>query len=220
LTGIALLIDWLSGRRLSGDHPGILGIVLGILVLFNPLSGVMAPPIVMASAIAGGIMAILAIFRPSPPPPPRRPSVRSAPPVTAPKPDVAKVATGVAAAGAAAAAATKAVAADTAQAVDTTAAKAAATVAVGADVVSDETAQAARMGAEDLTLLRLGLSEDVIEGLPADVTAKLADAGVHKPADLLQLAATPAGRAQLASATGIPESAILRWANQPRPAPR
>jgi uncharacterized membrane protein HdeD (DUF308 family) len=217
LTGIALLIDGFQGGGCLAIILGILGIVLGILVLFNPLSGVMALPIVMGIvAIAGGIMAILgAIFRPSPPPPPPAP-VRtvSAPPVTAPKPDVAKVATGVAAAGAAAAAATKAVAADTAQAVDTTAAKAAATVAVGADVVSDETAQATRMGVEDLTLLRLGLSEDVIEGLPDDVTAKLADAGVHKPADLLQLAATPAGRAQLTSATGIPDSAILRWANQ------
>jgi uncharacterized membrane protein HdeD (DUF308 family)/predicted flap endonuclease-1-like 5' DNA nuclease len=222
LTGIALLIDGFRGGGCLAIILGILGIILGILVLFNPLSGVMALPIVMGiTAIAAGIMAILgAIFRPSPPPPPPAP-VRtvSAPPVTAPKPDVAKAATGVAAAGAAAAAATKAVAADTAQAVDATAARAAATVAGAADVVSDETAKAARkvtevMGAEDLTLLRLGFSEDVIEGLPAEVTANLAAAGVQKPADLLQLAATPAGRAQLAAATGIPEAAILRWANQ------
>jgi predicted flap endonuclease-1-like 5' DNA nuclease len=175
-------------------------------------------------AIAAGIMAILgAIFRPSPPPPPPAPvrtvSAPVVPAVTAPKPDVTKAAAGVAAAGAAAAAATKAAAADTAQAVDATAAKAAATVAGAADVVSDETAKAARkvtevMGAEDLTLLRLGLSDDVIEGLPADVTANLAAAGVQTPADLLRLASTPGGRSQLAAATGIPESAILRWANQ------
>jgi uncharacterized membrane protein HdeD (DUF308 family)/predicted flap endonuclease-1-like 5' DNA nuclease len=229
LTGIALLIDGFQGGGCLAVILGILGIILGILVLFNPLSGVAALPVVMGiMAIAAGIMAILgAIFRPSPPPPPPAPvrtvSAPVVPAVTAPKPDVTKAAAGVAAAGAAAgaaaAAATKAAAADTAQAVDATAAKAAATVAGAADVVSDETAKAARkvtevMGAEDLTLLRLGLSDDVIEGLPADVTANLAAAGVQAPADLLRLASTPGGRSQLAAATGIPESAILRWANQ------
>ena len=61
---------------------------------------------------------------------------------------------------------------------------------------------------------KLGWSEETLEGLPASVIAGLKDTGVSKPADLLQKAATPAAAPELSKATGVPESAILRWANQ------
>ncbi len=133
-----------------------------------------------------------------------------------------KAVVGATAAGAAAVAATKAAA-------DSTAAKTAAAVDTAADTVSDaadatvaKTAAAARfvgetMGAEDVvdyTNVKLGWSEETLEGLPAGVIAGLKGVGVAKPADLLQKAATPAGRAELSKATGVPESAMLRWANQ------
>jgi predicted flap endonuclease-1-like 5' DNA nuclease len=54
--------------------------------------------------------------------------------------------------------------------------------------------------------------EDV-EGIGAAYAQKLAAAGVHTDADMLERTGSAKGRAQLALQTGISESLILKWAN-------
>ncbi len=223
LTGIALLIDGFQGGGCLSVILGILGIVLGVLVLFNPLSGVLALPIMMGiMAIIAGITAILgAIFRPSPPPLPPVPVRTPVPPA---RTDVNRAVAGATAAGAGAVAATKAAA-------DSAATKTAAAD-TGVDAVSDAASDVAKaatdkasdaakwvgetMGVEDVDFaeVRLGWSEETLDGLPAGVLTNLKGIGVAKPADFLMKAATPAGRTELSKATGVPERNILRWANQ------
>ena len=53
-----------------------------------------------------------------------------------------------------------------------------------------------------------------IEGIGAGQAAKLADAGIHTTDDLLMAGALPAGRARVASATGISPDSILGWVNR------
>ncbi len=54
----------------------------------------------------------------------------------------------------------------------------------------------------------------VIRGITEDHLAALRDKGVNSPEKLLDAAATKQGRKDLSHKTGIPESLILRWANQ------
>jgi len=53
-----------------------------------------------------------------------------------------------------------------------------------------------------------------IEGIGAGQAAKLGDAGIHTTDDLLMAGARPAGRARVASATGISPDSILGWVNR------
>jgi len=53
-----------------------------------------------------------------------------------------------------------------------------------------------------------------IEGIGSAQAAKLADAGIHTTDDLLMAGALPAGRARVASATGISPDSILGWVNR------
>jgi uncharacterized membrane protein len=53
-----------------------------------------------------------------------------------------------------------------------------------------------------------------IEGIGTAEATKLADAGIHTTDDLLMAGALPAGRARVASATGISPAAILGWVNK------
>ena len=53
-----------------------------------------------------------------------------------------------------------------------------------------------------------------IEGIGSAQAAKLADAGIHTTDDLLMAGALPAGRARVASATGISPDSILGWVNK------
>ncbi|MEJ2118039.1 MAG: DUF4332 domain-containing protein, partial [Alphaproteobacteria bacterium] len=52
-----------------------------------------------------------------------------------------------------------------------------------------------------------------IEGVGPSYAAKLADVGVVRTGQLLEKAATRKGRKDLASASGITETLILKWAN-------
>lgn len=52
-----------------------------------------------------------------------------------------------------------------------------------------------------------------IEGVGEVYAAKLVEAGINTPADLLAKCAAPAGRKALAEATGISGKLILRWTN-------
>lgn len=52
-----------------------------------------------------------------------------------------------------------------------------------------------------------------IEGIGEVYAEKLQDAGITTTDALLEKAATPKGRADLAEATGIPAKLILKWAN-------
>ena len=53
-----------------------------------------------------------------------------------------------------------------------------------------------------------------IEGIGDVFASKLKTAKVTKLEDLLERAATPKGRKELATATGISETLILKWANR------
>jgi predicted flap endonuclease-1-like 5' DNA nuclease len=53
-----------------------------------------------------------------------------------------------------------------------------------------------------------------IEGVGSAQATKLADAGIHTTDDLLMAGALPAGRARVASATGISPALILGWVNK------
>lgn len=53
-----------------------------------------------------------------------------------------------------------------------------------------------------------------IEGIGPQYGERLAAAGVHTSADLLEKCATPEGREKLAVATGLTSGQILTWANQ------
>lgn len=52
-----------------------------------------------------------------------------------------------------------------------------------------------------------------IEGVGELYALKLKEAGINTTAELLERAATPKGRAELAEETGISPKLILRWAN-------
>lgn len=52
-----------------------------------------------------------------------------------------------------------------------------------------------------------------IEGVGELYALKLKEAGINTTAELLERAATPKGRAELAEQTGISPKLILRWAN-------
>lgn len=52
-----------------------------------------------------------------------------------------------------------------------------------------------------------------IEGVGEAYARKLEEAGVHTTEDLLNRAATPSGRGELAEVTGISPKLILKWAN-------
>ena len=53
-----------------------------------------------------------------------------------------------------------------------------------------------------------------IEGIGGTFAAKLKEAKVVKLEDLLEKAATPKGRKELAAQSGISETLILKWANR------
>ena len=53
-----------------------------------------------------------------------------------------------------------------------------------------------------------------IEGIGPTYSAKLAEAGVTTTEGLLEVAASPAGRTELAAATGLTTSQILDWCNR------
>jgi uncharacterized membrane protein HdeD (DUF308 family)/predicted flap endonuclease-1-like 5' DNA nuclease len=223
ITGIALLIDGFTGGGCLAVIFGILGIVLGVLLLFNPLQSLLTlPRVIGLLAIFGGIMAIIgAIFRPSPPPPPTRMAAPT-PPLAPPKVDVTKATGAVAATTAVAAATARDVSGDVVKATDA-AVDAAGDAVTGAAAVAAAKASdagewvAEKFGAEDAidwAKYKLDYSGDSLSGLSPDLVEKLKAAEVSKPGDLLQLAANPAGRAKLAKATGVPEAVILRWVNQ------
>ena len=52
-----------------------------------------------------------------------------------------------------------------------------------------------------------------IEGIGKTFTKKLKDNGINRTDQLLDRAASPKGRKEVAAATGIDESRILKWAN-------
>ncbi|MDH3590562.1 MAG: DUF4332 domain-containing protein [Planctomycetota bacterium] len=52
-----------------------------------------------------------------------------------------------------------------------------------------------------------------IEGVGPSYGSRLVDAGITTTVDMLRLCCAPAGRRQVASATGLSESLILKWAN-------
>jgi predicted flap endonuclease-1-like 5' DNA nuclease len=52
-----------------------------------------------------------------------------------------------------------------------------------------------------------------IEGIGKTFTRKLKDNGINRTDQLLDRAASPKGRKEVAAATGIDESRILKWAN-------
>lgn len=52
-----------------------------------------------------------------------------------------------------------------------------------------------------------------VEGIGAAYAQKLAGAGVASTQDLLKMGATPKGRKELASVSGISEALILQWVN-------
>jgi predicted flap endonuclease-1-like 5' DNA nuclease len=54
---------------------------------------------------------------------------------------------------------------------------------------------------------------DEIEGIGPAFARKLADAGLETTGDLLTRGGTPQGRAEIATASGISETLILRWVN-------
>jgi predicted flap endonuclease-1-like 5' DNA nuclease len=129
---------------------------------------------------------------------------------TAAKREADQAAAATAAAAGEAAAATRAAAAD----VSTTAA-----AAVAAPKLTAEEKQAA-LDAHIDTLLsgegdRSNLKEGVefLKGIGPVQAEKLKAAGVTLVVDILRKGATPAGRAQLSAASGVPETTILKWVN-------
>lgn len=59
----------------------------------------------------------------------------------------------------------------------------------------------------------MGYSIIDIEGIGKTFTRKLKDNGINRTGQLLDRAASARGRKELAAATGIDESRILKWAN-------
>ncbi len=53
-----------------------------------------------------------------------------------------------------------------------------------------------------------------VEGIGPHYATRLAEAGLRTTEDLLEAAARPKGRADLAAKTGISERLILKWANR------
>jgi predicted flap endonuclease-1-like 5' DNA nuclease len=102
------------------------------------------------------------------------------------------------------------------------------TTAVVADMVTGEAVVAERLVAslDEETAKELGIETalpeesekfrnklDYVEGIGPVYAAKLAEAGVMNPLDLLNAGATPKGRQDLAEKTGISHALILKWVN-------